>query len=104
MYSSANRVALPPKETLEVFSDGRVLRMVNFRETLGYGFRGFSKFKTARQDKGHGTEVAAFVDLLKRGGASLIALEDLLNTTRASFAAVDMARQGNVAVLRSPSP
>jgi predicted dehydrogenase len=32
-----------PRETLEVFSDGRVLRMENFRVTRGYGVKGFGK-------------------------------------------------------------
>ncbi|HYW79556.1 MAG TPA: bi-domain-containing oxidoreductase, partial [Thermoguttaceae bacterium] len=61
-----------PKETLEVFSDGRVLRMENFRQTVGYGFDRFKKFKTPRQDKGHDAEMAAFVDRISAGGEPLI--------------------------------
>ncbi len=57
-----------PKETLEVFSQGRVLRMENFRVTHGFGFPKFRKFKTWRQDKGHGAEFAAFVDRVSSGG------------------------------------
>ncbi len=49
-----------PKETLEVFGDGRVIRMENFRITTGYGFKGFGTFRTWRQDKGHRAEIAAF--------------------------------------------
>ena len=30
-----------PKENLEIFSEGRVLRMENFRQTLGFGFSNF---------------------------------------------------------------
>jgi predicted dehydrogenase/NADPH:quinone reductase-like Zn-dependent oxidoreductase len=81
-----------PKEMLEVFSDGRVLRMENFRQTLGYGFKGFKKFKTSRQDKGHGAEVAAFVEAVAKGGAPLIPFGELSNITLASFAAVESAR------------
>jgi predicted dehydrogenase len=83
-----------PKEMLEVFSDGRVLRMENFRRTLGYGFKGFKKIKTFRQDKGHAAEVAAFLDRVARGGEPLIAFDELANITRASFAAVESARLG----------
>lgn len=80
-----------PKETLEVFSDGRVLRLENFRVTRGYGFRGFKKFKTLRQDKGHRAEIAAFVERVRAGGEPLIALEELVNVTEASFQAGESA-------------
>jgi predicted dehydrogenase len=83
-----------PKEMLEIFSDGRVLRMENFRTTRGYGFKRFGKFRTSRQDKGHGTEVAAFVDRLKSGGEPLIPLADSINAMQASFAAIESARLG----------
>ena len=62
----ANGAKSYPKETLEVFSDGRVIRMENFRITTGYGFKGFRSFRTWRQDKGHRTEIAAFVDAVAR--------------------------------------
>ncbi|MBW8040405.1 MAG: zinc-binding dehydrogenase [Planctomycetes bacterium] len=83
-----------PKETLEVFSEGRVARLENFRIVLGYGFKNFRKFKTARQDKGHRAEFAAFVDLVANGGDPLIPLDQLVNVTRASFAAVESAKTG----------
>lgn len=88
-----------PKEMLEVFSNGRVLRMENFRSTRGYGFRGFSKFRTARQNKGHDREMAAFVERVARGGEPLIPFQELTNVTRASFAAMESARAGRVVEL-----
>jgi predicted dehydrogenase/threonine dehydrogenase-like Zn-dependent dehydrogenase len=88
-----------PKETLEVFSDGRVLRMENFRRTRGFGFPGFRSFKTLRQDKGHAAETAALVDRVRRGGGPLVPFEQLANSTRASFAAVQSAREGRTIAL-----
>jgi len=61
-----------PKEMLEIFSDGRVLKMENFRVTRGYGFKGFRTFKTSRQDKGHKAEISAFIDRVEQGGDPLI--------------------------------
>ena len=90
-----------PKEMLEIFSDGRVLRMENFRRTLGYGFKGFSKFKTSRQDKGHNAEMAAFIARVISGGEQLIPFDRLANTTRATFAAIESARSGNAVRLDS---
>ena len=83
-----------PKETLEVFSDGRVLRLDNFRRLDGWGFGGFSKMKTWRQDKGHRGELAELVARLPAGGPALIALDELANVTLASFAAQTAAREG----------
>lgn len=85
-----------PKETLDVFSDGRVLRLDNFRETTGYGFRGFRRFKTWRQDKGHGAEIAGFIDRVEHGGDALIPFDEIVNVTRASFAAVESAKQSAI--------
>lgn len=85
-----------PKETLEVFGDGRVIRMENFRLTSGYGFKEFRSFRTWRQDKGHRAEIAAFVERVAAGGPPLIPLDQLLNVTRASLAAVESAETGKV--------
>lgn len=88
-----------PKEMLEVFSDGRVLRMENFRVTRGYGFKGFKKFKTNRQNKGHNAEVDAFVRVIAKGGPPLIPFAEIANITRASFATLESARmKRNVAL------
>lgn len=88
-----------PKEMLEVFSDGRVLKMENFRVTRGYGFAGFKKFKTLRQDKGHKNEVAAFIDRVLAGGESLIPFDQLANITTASFAAMESAQKRCTVIL-----
>lgn len=88
-----------PKELLEVFSDQRVLRMENFRTTRGYGFSGKSKFRTSRQDKGHNAEFAQFVDRVSEGGGPLIPLDELVNATLASFAAMTCSDEGRTIML-----
>ena len=88
-----------PKELLEVFSEGRVLRLENFRSTTGYGFKGFRRFKTMRQDKGHKAEFAAFIDNVSNGGEPLIPFGELVNVTLASFAAVTAARETRTIVV-----
>jgi predicted dehydrogenase len=88
-----------PKEMIEVFSDGRALRMDNFRSLTGYGFSGFKKFKTSRQDKGHNAEFAAFVDRVSSGGEPLIPLNELVNITQASFAAMTSASESRTILL-----
>ena len=88
-----------PKETLEIFSDERVLRMENFRVTKGYGFKGFKRLKTLRQEKGHKSEIVAFIDRIKSGGESLIPFDQLANVTEASFAAMESAQKNQTIVL-----
>jgi predicted dehydrogenase/threonine dehydrogenase-like Zn-dependent dehydrogenase len=88
-----------PKETLEVFSDGRVLKLENFRKTTGWGFQGFKKFKTLRQDKGHYAQMAAFIERVSAGGPPLIPFDQLENVARASLAAVESAEMGKTIIL-----
>ncbi|NLX15209.1 MAG: Gfo/Idh/MocA family oxidoreductase [Phycisphaerales bacterium] len=89
-----------PKEMMEVFSEGRVLRLDNFRKTIGYGFKGFRHFKTMRLDKGHNAEFAAFAAGIAAGGSALIPLDQLVNATLASFAAVTAARENRMIVIK----
>jgi len=88
-----------PKEMLEVFSEGRVLQLNNFRRTDGYGFAGFKKFKTTRQDKGHNAQFTAFADRVATGGEPLIAMDELVNSTLASFAAMTSAAENRTITL-----
>jgi len=95
----ANGCKAYPKETLEVFTQGRVLRLENFRQTVGFGFRNFKTLRTWRQDKGHQAEFAAFVTRVAEGGAPLIPLSELVNVTLASFAAMTAAGEGRTVTL-----
>ena len=76
------------KERLEVYSQGRTLIMDNFRTTKGYGFKGSSKLKT-KMNKGHLTQFENYFANIKEGKESLINFESLMNTSRASIAAIE---------------
>lgn len=75
------------KERIEVHSQGRTLLLDNFRELRGYGFRSFETLKT-RQDKGHDREFALFAERLRLGGPALIPWPEIVNSTRATMAAL----------------
>lgn len=89
----ANGAKSFPKERIDIFSDGRVLVVDNFRKTTGFGFDGFKKFKTARQEKGHKQQFDA-LERSVRSGERIFMLDELVNTTLASFAVVDSAKSG----------
>jgi predicted dehydrogenase/threonine dehydrogenase-like Zn-dependent dehydrogenase len=76
------------KERVEVYSQERTAIIDNFRQTTGYGFKGFSKLKT-KLDKGHRTQFTELISRTKSGGAPLIPFDEIINTTEASFAAIE---------------
>jgi predicted dehydrogenase len=82
------------KERIEIYSQGRILVIDNFRKLSGYGFKGFSAMKTSL-DKGHKNQFEQLIKQIKEGGLSLIPFEEIINTTRASFAAIESLRKGS---------
>lgn len=74
-----------PKERIEVFASGRILQLENFRVLRGFGFRGFSSFRTWRQDKGHASCVHAFLSAVRSGGPSPIPAEDIFEVSRVAI-------------------
>jgi predicted dehydrogenase len=63
----ANGTSNFPKERVEVFTDGKVLQLDNFRKLKGYGWKDFNKFNLWKQDKGQQTCPAAFIEAIKTG-------------------------------------
>ncbi|NIJ55657.1 bi-domain-containing oxidoreductase [Dyadobacter arcticus] len=82
-----------PKERVEVYFTGRTLILDDFRNLTGYGFKGFSGLKI-RKEKGHKAQFEKLLESVKSGGPAIIAFEEIINTTRATFAAVESLRKG----------
>jgi len=76
------------KERIEVHAQERTVIIDNFRKTIGYGFKSFSKLKT-RLDKGHKNQFTELIKHVKTGGDPLIPFDEIVNTTKASFAAIE---------------
>lgn len=81
------------KERIEIFSQGRILVLDNFRKLKGYGFKDFSSMSTSL-DKGHKSQFVKLIKQIKEGGPSIIPFEEIINTTKASFAAIESLRTG----------
>jgi predicted dehydrogenase len=75
-----------PKEMMEVFADGKVARMDNFRRTEIWRNGKCRTSRAAGIDKGQKQELAAFVDAVKSGGAMPVPVDALIATTAATFA------------------
>jgi predicted dehydrogenase/threonine dehydrogenase-like Zn-dependent dehydrogenase len=84
----ANGSKMFPKERVEVFCDGKIMQMDNFRTLKGFGFarKGFKNMKLWRQDKGQAGEVKAFFDAIREGGESPIAFEEIVEVMRVTLA------------------
>lgn len=73
-----------PKERIEVFADGRVLTLDDWRELTVAGARS-GGLRTRTPDKGHRDEVAEFVRAVREGGAWPIPLWQQLQAMEIAF-------------------
>lgn len=82
------------KERVEVYYRGKNLILDNFRRLDGYGYgRGFgSKLLKTKQDKGHRKQFELLTRHWKEGGESLIPFDEIVNTTMATFSAIESLR------------
>lgn len=80
------------KERLELYSQERTLVLDNFQSLKGYGFKNFSSLKTSL-DKGHKKQFELLIERIRNGGDALIPFDEIINTTKASFAAVESIKK-----------
>jgi len=74
-----------PKERLEVFVDGRILQLDNFRKLSGFGWPNFRKMNLWFQDKGQKSCVEAFMKYLNDGDEAPIPLEEIIEVSRVAI-------------------
>ena len=71
-----------PKERLEVFAGGKILRLDNFRKLQAWGIPGFRTRRLFSQDKGQVACCASFLQAIKSGGPSPISKLELFEVQR----------------------
>jgi len=76
------------KERVEVYSQERTWIIDNYRKTEAFGLKGFKTLKT-KMDKGHKTQFYEFIQRTQNGGEPLIPIDEIINVTKASFAAIE---------------
>ncbi len=81
------------KERVEVYSQERTLVMNNWRTLKGFGFKGFCDSKSV-QNKGHFNQFQELLSQQKNGGDPIIPFDEIINTTQASFAAIESLKEG----------
>ena len=70
------------KERIQIFAQGRILELDNFRTLKGYGWNGFSKMALWQQDKGQKNCVRAFLDAVNGVGETPIPLSEIFDVSR----------------------
>jgi predicted dehydrogenase len=79
------------KERVEIYQDNKTLVLDNFKSLSGYGFKNFSSLKTGL-DKGHSAQFKKLIESIKNGSEQLIPIEELENSSKASFAVIESLR------------
>jgi predicted dehydrogenase/threonine dehydrogenase-like Zn-dependent dehydrogenase len=74
-----------PKERLEVFAQGRILQMDNFRVLRGFGWPGFKTMRLMKQDKGQNACAKAFLDAVRAGKPGPIPYEELVEVAEVTI-------------------
>jgi predicted dehydrogenase/threonine dehydrogenase-like Zn-dependent dehydrogenase len=80
-----------PKERLEVFAAGKVLRLDNYRKLQAWGLPGFRTRRRLSQDKGQHACCAAFLAAIEAGGPAPIPTVELFEVQRWLLQAVGRA-------------
>jgi predicted dehydrogenase len=85
-----------PKEYLEVYSQGRIAILRDFRELsmIAQGKTNTQRFPS--QDKGHKAEMAALITALTSGAPEPIPFQESVEATRAAFAIIQSIQTGAV--------
>ena len=86
-YSNGSKAF--PKERLEVFASGAVLRLDNYRKLQAWGIPGFSTRRLLSQDKGQQACCSAFLRAIEVGGPSPIPVSQLFEVQRWLLEAVN---------------
>ena len=80
------------KERIEVYNQERTIIIDNFRKTEAFGFKNFKGLKTSI-DKGHKSQFKELINKVKNSGDPLIEFDSIINTTKASFAAIQSLKE-----------
>ena len=82
-----------PKEVLEIFCNGKIIQLNNFRKLTGFGFQRFKKQIHWKQNKGQVACIQAFVNAIQQGTKSPIPFEEIMEVSRVSIEIAEYLRQ-----------
>jgi len=89
-FSNGNKKV--PKEHIEVFCDGAVAIIEDFKRTRIFGAKSAS-MKTGNQDKGHASEADAFLKSIAQGEPCPVPFEESWESMAATFAVLESIKR-----------
>jgi predicted dehydrogenase/threonine dehydrogenase-like Zn-dependent dehydrogenase len=81
-----------PKEKIDVFCDGAVLHMNNYRTLKSFDWPGFKKMNLFKQNKGQKECVNAFSKAINSGANSPIPFEEIIESSRIAIEVAESLR------------
>lgn len=81
------------KERIEIFSDGRIMQIDNFKNLYYSGWQGLKNQTLWSQDKGQDACAAVFVDAIEKGGPSPISIDELFEVAEITLQAGGLVRE-----------
>jgi predicted dehydrogenase len=79
-FSNGNRAY--PKERVQVFAEGKILDLDNWRKLRGYGWNGFKKLNLWRQDKGNAACVQSWLASVRANSEPPIPFAEIVEVSR----------------------
>jgi polar amino acid transport system substrate-binding protein len=89
-----------PKERIEVFCDGTVYEIDDFKKMTSYGNSTQVK-KLNGQDKGHSNELIAFIDSVKNGKEMPISFDEIYLSTLVTLKAIESIKSGRTIQIKT---
>jgi predicted dehydrogenase len=81
------------KERIQLFGNGKVLELDNFRRMRGYGFGSpVATRHWLHQDKGHKRQFAQFIRSVSRGEPYPVPFDEVVEVTRVTIAIAESLR------------
>lgn len=74
-----------PKERIEIYSNGKILQINNFRNLIGFGWKNFKFMRLWKQNKGNSECVEAFLNAIKFGTETPISFDEIYEVSRVSI-------------------
>jgi len=92
-YTSLGQKAYP-RERVEVFSNGTVFEIDNFKKASLFSAKGRKNFNLMGVDRGYKNELMETFNAIKQGRPAPISFEAIVNTTLVTFAIEESIRTG----------
>jgi predicted dehydrogenase/threonine dehydrogenase-like Zn-dependent dehydrogenase len=90
----ANGTKSFPKERCEIFFDGQIIQIDNFKKSHGFGGPKLSNGWMSGMDKGHNDQFEKLVQAIKTGSEAPISFEETVHVMKATLAAIESMHSG----------